>query len=92
MNHHFSCIFFFAILSLLSISSFARSTELPRDRFLLLDSRLIEKTDNAKLTVGTATKHKANPLFGEDKPWEKRFDNLYGNVIYDADAKIYKCW
>jgi len=37
-------------------------------------------------------KHPANPLWGEDKPWEVRFDNLYPNVLYDADEKIYKCW
>ncbi|MDP6544011.1 MAG: hypothetical protein QGH60_08480 [Phycisphaerae bacterium] len=62
------------------------------NRFLLLDARLIEKAQNAKLVVGTVQKHKANPLFGEDKAWEMRFDNLYGNVIYDRAEKIYKCW
>ena len=66
--------------------------ELRRDRFLLLDSRLIEKADGAKLTLGIVKKHPANPLIVEDRPWEKRFDNLYGNVLYDAEAKLYKCW
>jgi len=63
-----------------------------RNRFLLLDSRLIEKVQNAELVVGTVEKHPGNPLFSEDKPWEKRFDNLYGNVIYDKEEGIYKCW
>ena len=63
-----------------------------RTRFLLLDDRLIDNTENAKLTVSTAQKHPSNPLFGEDEPWEKRFDNLYGNVIYDEEEEIYKCW
>ena len=63
-----------------------------RDRFLLLDSRIIESTDNAKLTVGTVVKDKNNPLFKEDKPWEPRFDNPYSSVIYDEEEKIYKCW
>lgn len=63
-----------------------------RTRFLLLDSRLIEKTENARLTVGDVRKHGNNPLFGEDKPWEQRFDNLYANVIYDDEDKLYKCW
>lgn len=63
-----------------------------RSRYLLLDSRIIDKLDNAKLSVGKITKHPANPLFLEDKPWEKRFDNLYGNVIYDDKEKIYKIW
>ena len=38
------------------------------------------------------TKHAANLLFEEDNPWEKRIDNLYGNIIYDHEEGIYKCW
>jgi hypothetical protein len=68
------------------------SGEPERDRFLLLDSRIIDATENVRLTIGKVLKHKDNPLFEEDKPWEKRFDNLYANVIYDEDQKIYKCW
>jgi len=63
-----------------------------RDRYLLLDSRIIKSTDNAKLTVGAVLKDKNNPLFKEDKPWEPRFDNPYCSVIYDEEEKIYKCW
>lgn len=75
------------------MESFAEDAARPAaDRFLLLDSRIVETTRNARLAVGTVDKHKDNPLFGEDKPWELRFDNLYGNVIYDEDAKLYKCW
>ncbi len=61
-------------------------------RFLLLDSRIVESSQNAKLVVGKVEKSSANPLFLEDKPWEKRFDNLYGNVIYDQEDELYKCW
>jgi hypothetical protein len=75
-----------------TLSALSSEIDLQRHRFLLIDSRIIEKVENAKLVVGTARKHKSNPLFGEDKPWEKRFDNLYGNVIYDEEEKIYKCW
>jgi len=63
-----------------------------RDRYLLLDSRIIDNTENARLTIGKVQKHKSNPLFEEDKPWEKRFDNLYANVLYDEQEKLYKCW
>ncbi len=62
------------------------------DRYLLLDSRIIGNTENVKLTIGKVQKYRGNPLFEEDKPWEKRFDNLYANVIYDEQEKIYKCW
>jgi len=62
------------------------------NRFLLLDSRIIDSVQNAQLVPGTVKKHKSNPLFVEDKAWEKRFDNLYGNVTYDEEEKIFKCW
>lgn len=61
-------------------------------RRLFLDQRVIEKSENVHVTIGTVKKHPANPLFSEDKPWEMRFDNLYANVIYDEQEKIYKCW
>ena len=61
-------------------------------RHLLLDDRLIDEVIAAKLTLGEVTKHPQNPLFGEDKPWEPRFDNVYANVIYDSEDRLYKCW
>jgi len=66
--------------------------DVERDRFLLLDSRIIDSTENAQLVVGKVEKDNHNPLFREDKPWEKRFDNLYANVMYDDEEQIYKCW
>ena len=67
-------------------------TYLNRRKYLLLDSRIINTTENVSLRVGNASKHPANPLFGEDKPWEVRYDNLYPNVIFDEDERIFKCW
>lgn len=61
-------------------------------KFLLLDNRNIKAVDNAELVVGTVEKSPHNPLFTEDKAWEKRYDNFYGNVWYDEDEKMYKCW
>jgi hypothetical protein len=61
-------------------------------RFLFLDSRIIESSVNSIVETGTVEKHPENPLFGEDRPWEKRFDNLYGNVIFDKEDKLFKCW
>jgi hypothetical protein len=62
------------------------------DKYLFLDNRIIEKVENAKLEVGKVEKHKANPLFTEEKPWEMRFDNFYGNIFFDESENIYKCW
>ena len=63
-----------------------------REKYLVLDSRIIESTKNAKLTLGQITKHESNPLFVEDQPWEPRYDNMYPNVIYDKEENLYKCW
>ena len=63
-----------------------------REKYLVLDSRIIESTKNAKLTIGEVRKEKSNPLFVEDSPWEPRYDNMYPNVIYDEEENLYKCW
>ncbi|MBN1554837.1 MAG: hypothetical protein JXA11_08825 [Phycisphaerae bacterium] len=61
-------------------------------KYLLLDDRNIASTDNARLFPGPVRKDSRNPLFGEEKPWEVRFDNLYPNVIFDPDDGLFKCW
>ncbi|MDE0177494.1 MAG: hypothetical protein OXP36_02760 [Gammaproteobacteria bacterium] len=63
-----------------------------RRRFLLLDARIVESVQNAELALGAIKKHDANPLFAEDRLWEKRFDNLYANITYDDTEGTYKCW
>ena len=63
-----------------------------QDRHLLLDARIVEDVHNAELALGPVEKFGGNPLFGEDKPWEMRFDNLYANVIRDDKEQLYKCW
>ena len=62
------------------------------ERHLVLDTRVIDRADNARLSVAPATRSTANPLFGEDRPWEMRFDNLYPNVLWDAEEELYQCW
>ncbi|MBI3119692.1 MAG: hypothetical protein HYZ00_13440 [Candidatus Hydrogenedentes bacterium] len=61
-------------------------------KFPLLDSRIVHEVQGAHLALGTVQKHPANPLFGEDKPWEVRFDNLYANILLDPADGLYKCW
>jgi hypothetical protein len=80
-------------LALSMLCTFGRAECIPdSSRFLLLDKRIIESTENVKLEVGKVEKHEANPLFGETKEWEMRFDNLYGNILFDQEEHIYKCW
>lgn len=81
--------------SSLGMSQGAEATHPERDndpRRLFLDPRLIAKAERVRLILGKVTKDLHNPLFGQDKPWEPRFDNLYPNVIYDDEDGIYKCW
>ncbi|MCF7786091.1 MAG: M15 family metallopeptidase [Prosthecobacter sp.] len=61
-------------------------------KHLLLDSRVVQETLNAKLILGTPQKHPANPLIQADKPWENSMNNLYPNVIWDEDAQLLKLW
>jgi hypothetical protein len=68
------------------------NSESRRNHYLLLDDRTIDQASNARLVAGRVSKYPGNPLFGEEHPWEMRFDNLYGNVIYDREEEIYKCW
>jgi hypothetical protein len=63
-----------------------------REKYLLLDSRLLSGSEGAVLKPGEATKYSGNPLFKEEFEWEPRFDNMYPNVIWDEEEKIFKCW
>jgi hypothetical protein len=91
MKSRTKLILFFLSLSMLNACDNGKQ-DADATKYLLLDKRIIEKTENAKLEVGKVEKHAANPLFGEDKEWEMRFDNLYGNVMFDENEKLYKCW
>lgn len=68
------------------------ASRLVAEPVLLLDATRIEQTDNIRIAVGRVEKSPANPLFGEDRPWEPRFDNLYPNVVWDARERRFKCW
>ena len=68
------------------------TTPLLADKLLVLDSRVIESVENSRLMPGTVTKHAGNPLFQADKPWENSLNNLYPNVIWDEEQKVFKMW
>ena len=62
------------------------------DKLLMLDTRVIEQTENARLVLGTAEKAAENPLLPSDQPWENATNNYYPNVTWDAEAKLWKMW
>jgi hypothetical protein len=45
-----------------------------------------------RVRLGSPSKHPANPLFVQDKPWETRLDNGYPNIIPPVDGKPYQLW
>jgi len=63
-----------------------------REKYLLLEDRVVETAENAQLTLGVVKKHPDNPLWGAELPWETQLCHMYLNVIFDKEENIYKCW
>jgi hypothetical protein len=76
---------------LLQVAALAAAPVSRRAAYALLDADLIEDSSNVQLAMGRVRKDAA-PLFGEDRPWEVRMDNVYANVLYDTAAGLYRCW
>ena len=51
-----------AIILIMMLSGLVRA-DVEREKFLLLDKRIVAGAENAKLAVGTVVKDKRNPLF-----------------------------
>ena len=59
---------------------------------LTIDPSVVEFSRGLEVSLGPVTKDSANPLFGEDKPWEAAWWNTYPTVAYDAATSKYKMW
>ncbi|MBM4094356.1 MAG: hypothetical protein FJ276_33855 [Planctomycetes bacterium] len=59
---------------------------------LVLDSRVIVSSRNARLMPGSVIKDTRNPLMPADKPWENALNNLYPNVLWDEPERVFKLW
>jgi hypothetical protein len=59
---------------------------------LVLDTRVIQSADGARLVFGIMEKDPHNPLFRADKPWENALNNLYPNVLFDEQERLFKLW
>jgi hypothetical protein len=59
---------------------------------LFLDDHLIAGQRNVRRRLEQPRKHPRNPLIVPDRPWEKRFIELYGSVRYDPRSKKFRCW
>ncbi len=61
-------------------------------KHIVLDSRVIISSTNARLVPGTMVKEARNPLLHADQPWENALNNLYPNVLWDAEERVFKLW
>lgn len=81
-----------------SLCGYAVAADTPRlvapdaRKHLVLDTRVIRSTENARLVLGTVTKEPRNPLFRADQPWENSLNNLYPNVLWDEQERVFKLW
>jgi len=41
---------------------------------------------------GSVIKDTRNPLMPADKPWENALNNLYPNVLWDEQERVFKLW
>ena len=59
---------------------------------LFIDRVLVRETNQIALTLHPAERHSGSPIMKADQPWEGWRLEIYGNVLYDEDEKIFKMW
>ena len=59
---------------------------------LFIDRVLVRESEQVAFTLHPAERHANNPIVKADKPWEGWRLEIYGNVIYDEEEKIFKMW
>ncbi|MBN1417538.1 MAG: hypothetical protein JXP34_02115 [Planctomycetes bacterium] len=59
---------------------------------LVLDPRVVAETTGLRLAMGEVEKEPRNPLFRADRPWENALNNLYPNVLWDEEERVFKLW
>jgi hypothetical protein len=59
---------------------------------LFVDRTLVRQSERVSFTLHPANKHPKNPFVKVDRPWEGWRLEIYGNVIYDPDERVYKMW
>ena len=59
---------------------------------LFLDDYVVARSTNVRRQVTRPTKRADNPLIVQELPWERRLLTTYGTVLYDENAKQFRCW
>ncbi len=57
-----------------------------------MDRLLVRESQGVGFTLHPAEKHPSNPVVRADRPWEGWRLEIYGNVIYDEEEKVFKMW
>ena len=87
----FTCVLF-VLSAIASRAGEPRIVVSDETKLLVLDSRVIEHSENARLVLGVPEKDLRNPLLPADQPWENATNNYYPNVLWDADEHLWKLW
>lgn len=59
---------------------------------LFIDDFLVASSAGLALRQHQARKHPANPLLVADQPWEHRWVQIYGDVVYDESEGRFRMW
>ena len=59
---------------------------------LFVDQVLVREAANVAFSLHPARKHPENPLVKADQPWEGWRLEIYGNVLYDEEERLFKMW
>ena len=59
---------------------------------LFVDQVLVRDARNVAFTLHRARKCADNPVLKADRPWEGWRIEIYGNVIFDEDERLFKMW
>ena len=79
-----------AALVFCTFTTSAAPYELGGDRFLFLDTFLLEEMDGAHLTVNPPSNIEL--VMSADRPWEKGGITSYGNVLHDPERDEYRLY
>ncbi len=59
---------------------------------LFVDRLLVREAEGVCFTQHPGTKHPQNPLLKADQPWEGWRLEIFGNVLYDEEERLFKMW
>ena len=59
---------------------------------LFLDDYVIKSIKNLRQELAEPVKHPWNPLIVQEHPWESRYVQVYGTILYDTEMDRFRMW